>query len=64
MNFDNLFNGDKLLGDTTNLFLNENWEEVVNELKPALEIAIGGIFASVIDPVFSKFAYNELLLMN
>uniref|UniRef100_A0A336LPE9 CSON015406 protein n=1 Tax=Culicoides sonorensis TaxID=179676 RepID=A0A336LPE9_CULSO len=29
----NLFNGDKLLGDNMNEFLNENWKDIWNELK-------------------------------
>lgn len=62
MNFENLFNGDKLLGDTTNLFLNENWEDVINELKPALRDAIGAIAGNVIRSVFSKFPYNDYWL--
>nr|ADP65804.1 hypothetical protein [Locusta migratoria] len=33
---DNLFNGDKLLGDNTNKFLNENWREVVADVGPVL----------------------------
>lgn len=62
MNFENLFNGDKLLGDTTNLFLNENWEDVINELKPALRDAIGAIAGNVIKSVFSKFPYSNYWL--
>lgn len=58
----NLFNGDRLLGDTTNRFLNENWSEILNELKPVLRAAIGDIISGVISPVFSKFSYDDLFL--
>lgn len=62
MLFENLFNGDKLLGDTTNLFLNENWNEVINELKPALRDAIGAIATTVAKSVFLKFPYSSYFL--
>lgn len=62
MQLDNLFNGDKLLGDTTNLFLNENWSDVINELKPALRDAMGIITGNVIRAVFDRFPYDEFWL--
>lgn len=34
--FDNLFNGDRLLGDTMNKFMNENWEPVFNGMIPGI----------------------------
>lgn len=62
MLLENLFNGDKLLGDTTNQFLNENWSDVINELKPALRDAIGLIAGNVIKAVFERFPYEEFWL--
>lgn len=62
MNFENLFNGDKLLSTTTNQFLNENWTEILKELKPVLTKAIGGIYKAIADPIFNKFPYEELFL--
>lgn len=62
MQFDNLFNGDKALGDGTNQFLNESWLEILNELKPVLKKAIGNIALGVVNPIFSKFPYNDLFL--
>ncbi|XP_075221719.1 protein takeout-like isoform X2 [Lycorma delicatula] len=40
----NLFNGDRLLGDNMNRFLNENWQEIMKELGPAMAEALGEIF--------------------
>lgn len=57
---DNLYNGDKVLGDTTNLFLNENWEEIFNELKRSIFDAFGLIMQNIINTVFRKIPYNEL----
>lgn len=62
MNFDNLFNGDPLLSQSTNTFLNDNWTEILRELKPVLTKAIGGIYKAVAEPIFNKFPYEELFL--
>lgn len=62
MQFDNLFNGDKVLSDGTNLFLNENWLDILNELKPVLKKAIAKICNGVVGPIFAKFPYNDLFL--
>lgn len=64
MSFENLFNGDKLLSDSTNQFLNENWMDILRELKPVLTKAIGGIYKAVAEPIFSKFPYADLFLKN
>lgn len=60
MNRTNLFNGDKLLGDTTNQFLNENWRDIFNELQPAMINAVDVMNLSVAKPVFDKVPYSEL----
>lgn len=57
---DNLFNGDKLLGDTTNQFLNENWRVLFNELQPAMLRAIGVMNLAVAKPVFDNIPYSKL----
>lgn len=61
MQLDNLYNGDKVLGDSTNLFLNENWEEIFNELKRSIFDAFGLIMQNIINTVFRKIPYNELI---
>lgn len=62
MQFTNLFNGNKALSDGTNQFLNDNWQDILNELKPVLKKAIGNIINGVIGPVFGKFPYDQLFL--
>lgn len=63
MQFGNLFNGaDKALSDGTNQFLNEHWEDILNELKGVLKKAIGNIVNGVVGPVFAKFPYDNLFL--
>lgn len=62
MSFENLFNGDELLSDSMNTFLNENWMEILNELKPVLTKSIASIYRAIAEPIFSKFAYSDLFL--
>ncbi|XP_014293289.1 protein takeout [Halyomorpha halys] len=59
---ENLFNGDKALGDNMNLFLNENHAQIVNELKPAVSKALSQAFLQVANQVFSKIPANEIKL--
>lgn len=56
----NLYNGDKALGDNTNLFLNENWQEVFPEIKKSVFSAFGQIAENVLNNVFNKVPYDEL----
>lgn len=58
-NFENLFNGEKELSDTMNAFLNENWSEITEELRPALSDAISQILANIFSGPFSKIPYNQ-----
>lgn len=60
MNFTNLFNGDKALGDNMNVFLNDNWTDILKELKPAIASAFTQIFEAVVSNVFNKVPYSEL----
>lgn len=59
-NLGNLYNGDKALGDNTNLFLNENWKEVFPELRGSVFEAFGQIVDNVLKNVFAKIPYREL----
>lgn len=60
MQFSNLFNGDKALGDNMNQFLNDNWQDILKELKPSIVAAFAQIFQRVITNVFDKVPYAEL----
>lgn len=57
---ENLYNGDKALGDNTNLFLNENWKDVFPETKESIFDAFSQIMDNVIRQVFAKVPYKEL----
>lgn len=60
--FTNLFNGNKVLSDTTNRFFNENWMQIHEELKPRFYEAIASIYQGLINKAFGTVPYNELFL--
>lgn len=62
INLENLFNGDKALGENMNQFLNQNWRDILNELKPAITFAVEEILKGIINRIFSKIPYNEIFL--
>lgn len=59
VNFENLFNGNKELGDTTNNFFNENWKDILKEIKPAVSESVGQVFESLISNVFTSIPYED-----
>ncbi|KAF6200079.1 hypothetical protein GE061_006380 [Apolygus lucorum] len=60
MQFDNLFNGDKALGDNMNKFLNENWKEILNELKPNVARTFAAAFKEIGNRLFTKVPKNNI----
>lgn len=62
INLENLFNGDKALGDNMNLFLNENWRDILNELKPAITFAVEEILKGIINRIFIRVPYADIFL--
>lgn len=48
IHLDNLFNGDKLLGDNMNRFLNENWKDIIKEVAPAVADALTEVYRATI----------------
>jgi Haemolymph juvenile hormone binding protein (JHBP) len=62
MDLDNLFNGDKALSDNMNLFLNENWEELLKELKPRIAEVFGEIVTQIVNNVFARRPYKDHFL--
>ncbi|KAK9504241.1 hypothetical protein O3M35_010616 [Rhynocoris fuscipes] len=45
---ENLFNGDPLLGGNMNRFLNEHWQEILKDLKPALSKAVSDLATNIL----------------
>lgn len=57
---DDLFNGDTELGAAMNQFLNENWQTVATEMRPALEDAIASILHGMTDRFFDAYTMDQL----
>ncbi|XP_073995471.1 protein takeout-like [Rhodnius prolixus] len=62
VHFDNLFNGDKSLGDAMNRFLNANWREILTEITPALSKSFGLAYMRISNRILSKVPGDELFL--
>lgn len=62
LKLEGLFNNDKALGDNMNRFLNENWQEILGEVKPAFEEALGATFKNIAQRLFTKVPYDEIFL--
>ncbi|KAJ9577480.1 hypothetical protein L9F63_005981 [Diploptera punctata] len=60
IHMNNLFNGNKQLGDSMNKFMSDNWEVVFEELKPVVDEAISAILYDVAIKVFDRFPMNQL----
>ncbi|KAB7496723.1 Protein takeout, partial [Armadillidium nasatum] len=58
----NLFNGDELLGQTVNHFINNNDQLILNEVKPALSRDIALLIEGVLDSALSTLPAELLSL--
>lgn len=58
--FDNLFNGDKVLGDDMNRVMNENWKEIYAEVKKPVMKSFLDIYGKTMQKVFDTIPYNKL----
>lgn len=47
-------------GNNMNLFLNENWEELLNEMQPPFEEALRSGFISIGQQFFNRIPYNQI----
>lgn len=43
-----------------NLFLNENWQIILEELKPAVRETLAQILSGIMNAVFDKLPYNDM----
>ncbi|KAK7868586.1 hypothetical protein R5R35_009476 [Gryllus longicercus] len=59
VHLDNLFNGDPLLGDNTNKFMNDNWEEMLVSLGPIFSTAISEIVHSILTNIFQLVPFTD-----
>lgn len=57
---ENLFNGDKTLGDVVNETINQNFEVFTNELIQPIERALEKKFIAIARKILENYTYNEL----
>lgn len=51
-----------IAGDNMNLFLNENWRELLKELQPAIEEVFGHAFKEIAQNFLRRVPENQVLL--
>lgn len=57
---DNLFNGDKLLSDVTNQFINENTELFLAEMIPGFEKSLAKTFLEIANVILKDVTFDEM----
>ncbi|XP_059610137.1 protein takeout [Phlebotomus argentipes] len=62
IHLDNLFNGNQILGASLNLFLNQNSNEIIAELRGDLENGLTKIFINLWNNVFSRMPIKLWLI--
>lgn len=60
--FYNLFNGNKVLGDTVNNFINNNAVDIIRELEESISSSMADIFIHLLNNIFNKLPTDFWLL--
>lgn len=60
LDFQGMFNGDPLLGNQMNAFLNENWRELIREMGPGMAEATGQVTLLVMQGLTSHVPVSEM----
>jgi len=60
LNLDNLFNGDPVLGNIGNQFINENSELFVEEMIPGFEKNLSKTFLDIINVILQDVTFDEM----
>ncbi|CAH1397717.1 unnamed protein product [Nezara viridula] len=58
--FENLFDGDEVLSENMNTFLNENSEIIIKELNPSFSKGLSQALFQITSQIFSKIPSNEI----
>lgn len=64
LNLDNLFNGDKVIGDVVNNAINANFDAFLKELLPMIDAALAKKFYEIGNSVVEQFTYDQLFPVN
>lgn len=62
MKFENLFNGNKVIGEAINQLIEENSLLMWKELSPSALKAIEKIFLNIINDSIGRYAYEDIYL--
>jgi len=62
LKLDNLFNGDKVLGESTNKLLNDHWRDIIGDLAPPIVKEVRVAAKKTVQTFLSQVAYDELVL--
>ncbi|XP_071570862.1 take-out-like carrier protein [Temnothorax nylanderi] len=60
LHFDNLFNGDNILGQQMHRFLNENSDLIFKELEAPYEETFGLVFTKITNDIFTRVPMNKI----
>uniref|UniRef100_A0AAU6SH69 Protein takeout-like protein n=1 Tax=Maconellicoccus hirsutus TaxID=177089 RepID=A0AAU6SH69_MACHI len=61
IHFSNLFNGNKQLSESTNVFINENWRDILQEINPLVEDTIGEVMMQIIKGLLDLYSLEDLI---
>lgn len=59
MNFGNLFNGNKGLGELLNQMINENWKILWSDMESQVNEAVAGVVKRLLANVISVLPYED-----
>lgn len=48
------------IGDQTNRFINENWKDLMQEIRPLIEDTVATIVLGIFKPVLETFSMDDL----
>ncbi|XP_011687141.1 PREDICTED: protein takeout-like [Wasmannia auropunctata] len=60
LHFDNLFNGDSVLGEQTQKFFNQNSDLIFKELEAPYEESFGLVFNKITNDIFTRVPMNKI----
>lgn len=58
--FDNLFDGDTILGEQMNRFINENSDLLFKELQSSYQETFGLVFGKIANDIFTRISMNKI----
>lgn len=64
LNLDNLFGGEKVLGDVVNNAINSNFNAFLRELQPLIEQTLSDAFRDIANSIVNQFTYEQLFPQN